>query len=110
MHKHLYQLLETFAMPKADADAGPLDGDTDPVKANYHKAVLARAKAAFTSRIQVARVKCVGERIMYITRTRTAHGRPTGGRVRTTSDSTRTRLLTAEENLLAHFFDGLLCL
>ena len=35
---------------------------TYPVQAKYHKAVLARAKAAFTSRIQAARVKCVAER------------------------------------------------
>ena len=89
MHKHFYQLLDTFAKLKADADAGPLDGDTDPVKAKYHKTVLARAKAAFTSRIQVARVKCVAERIMLITRTRTARGRPTGGRASATCDRAR---------------------
>ena len=29
MHKDFYQLLDTLAKLKADADAGPLDGDTD---------------------------------------------------------------------------------
>ena len=47
------------------------------------------------SRIQVARVKCVAERIMYNTRTRTTRGRPIGGRASATCDRTR---LTAAEN------------
>ena len=50
MHKHFYQLLDIFAKLKADADAGPLGGDTDPVKAKYHKMVLACAKTAFVTR------------------------------------------------------------
>jgi hypothetical protein len=96
MHAYFYQLLDTFAKLKADGDAGPLDDDTDPAKAKYHKAFLARAKTAFVSRIQVARVKCVAERIMLITRT--AHGRPIGGRARTPYVTMHTRRLTAEEN------------
>ena len=95
MHKDFYQLLDTLAKLKADADAGPLDDDTDPVQAKYHKAVLARAKAAFTGRIQVARVKCVAERIIHITQTRTTRGRATGGRASATCDIPR---LTAAGN------------
>ena len=49
MHRHFYQLLETFSKVKADANAGPLDSDTDPEKAMHNKTVLARAKAAFMS-------------------------------------------------------------
>ena len=76
MHKDFYRLIDTLAKLKADSDAGPLDGDTDPAQAKHHKAVLARAKAAFTGRIQAARAKCVAERIMHITRTRTMRGCP----------------------------------
>ena len=99
MHKDFCQLIDTLAKLKADEDSGPLDGDTDPVKVKYHKAVLARAKAAFTSRIQIARVKCVAERIMYITRTRTTRGCPSAGRASATRDRTRP---TAAESCPAH--------
>ena len=59
MHRDFYRLLDTFAMLKADADAGPLDDNTDPAKAKFHKTVFARTKYALMGRIQVARVKCV---------------------------------------------------
>lgn len=64
IYTHFHRLLDTFAKLKADADAGPLDDDIDPAKAKYHRTVLRRAKTAFVSRIQVARVKCVAERTM----------------------------------------------
>ena len=63
MHRDFYRLLDTFAMLKADADAGPLDDNTDPAKAKFHKTVFARTKYALMGRIQVARVKCVAERM-----------------------------------------------
>ena len=34
MHKHFYCLLDTLTKLKADADAGSLDENTDPAKAN----------------------------------------------------------------------------
>ena len=39
MHKHFHRLLDTFAKFQADADAGPLDDDTDPAKAMLHQRV-----------------------------------------------------------------------
>ena len=76
MHKDFCQLIDTLAKFKAEADAGPLGDDTDPVQAKYQKAVLARAKAAFTGRIRAARARCVAERNMDITRARTMRGCP----------------------------------
>ena len=76
VHKHFYRLLDTFAMLKADADAGPLDNNTDPAKAKFHKTVSARTKYALMGRIQVARVKCVAERIMLISHAEMTDGPP----------------------------------
>ena len=77
MHKDFYRLLDTFTTLKADADAGTLDDNTDPAKAKFHKTVFARTKYALMGRIQVARVKCVAERITLITCPHTR--RPTEG-------------------------------
>ena len=96
MHRDFYRLLDTFAKLKADADAGPLDDNTDPAKAKFHKTVFARTKYALMGRIQVARVKCVAERIMLITCPHTR--RPTEGRARSPNTSPHTRRPTGEEN------------
>ena len=68
MHAHFHRLLDTFAKLKAYADAGPLGDNIDPAKAKYHKSVYGRTKAGLVGRIQVARVKCVAERIALIIR------------------------------------------
>ena len=96
MHRDFYRLLDTFAKLKADADAEPLDHDTDPAKAKFHKTVFARTKSALVGSVQVARVKCVAERIMLITRPHTR--RPTEGHARTPNTSPHTRRPTGEEN------------
>jgi len=67
VHKQFYKLIDTFAKFKADADAGPLDNNTNPTAAKFHKTVFSRTKFSLMGRIQVARVKCVAERIMLIT-------------------------------------------
>jgi hypothetical protein len=67
VHKHFYKLIDTFAKFKADADAGTLDNNTNPTAAKFHKTVFSRTKFSLMGRIQVARVKCVAERIMLIT-------------------------------------------
>ena len=96
MHKHFSHMLDTFVKLKADADAGPIDDDTDPAKAKLHKPVFARTKSALWGRIQVARVKCVAERIMLITCPHTR--RPTEGHARSPNTSPHTRRHTGEEN------------
>jgi hypothetical protein len=71
-HKHFYRLIDTFAMLKADADAGPRDNNTNPTAAKFHQTVFSRTKFSLMGRIQVARVMCVEERIMLITRPHTS--------------------------------------
>jgi hypothetical protein len=56
----------------------------------------ARTKSALVGRIQVARVKCVAERIMLITCPRTR--RPIEGRAHSPDTSPHTRRPTGEEN------------
>ncbi len=68
MHKHFYRLIDTFANFKADADAGPHDDNTSPASIKFHQSVFSRTKSLLMGRIQVARVKCVAERIMLVTR------------------------------------------
>ena len=96
MHKHFYRPLDTFAKLKADADAEPLDHDTDPAKAKFHKTVFARTRSALVGRIQIARVECVAERFMLITCPHTR--RPTEGHARSPNTSPHTRRPTSEEN------------
>ena len=68
MHKHFHRLIDTFAKVKADADAGPPDDNTSPASIKFHQSVFSRTKSLLMGRIQVARVKCVAERIMHVTR------------------------------------------
>ena len=68
MHKHFHRLIGTFAKFKADVDAGPLDANASPASTKFHQSVFSRTKSFLMGRIQVARVKCVAERIMCITR------------------------------------------
>ena len=68
MHKHFHRLIDTFAKFKADSDARPLDNNTSPASIKFHQAVFSRTKSFLMGRIQVARVKCVADRIMLIAR------------------------------------------
>ena len=68
MHKHFHRLIDTFAKFKADADARPHDDNTSPASIKFHQSVFSRTKSLLMGRIQVARVKCVAERIMLVTR------------------------------------------
>ena len=68
MHKHFHRLIDTFAKFKADADAGTPDDNTSPASIKFHQSVFSRTKSLLMGRIQVARVKCVAERIMHVTR------------------------------------------
>ena len=68
MHKHFHRLIDTFAKVKADADAGTPDDNTSPASIKFHQSVFSRTKSLLMGRIQVARVKCVAERIMHVTR------------------------------------------
>jgi len=83
MHKHFHRLIDTFAKFKADADAGTPDDNTSPASIKFHQSVFSRTKSLLMGRIQVARVKCVAERIMHITRPRVLPAfRPAPARLR----------------------------
>jgi len=83
MHKHFHRLIDTFAKFKADADAGTPDDNTSPASIKFHQSVFSRTKSSLMGRIQVARVKCVAERIMHITRPRVLPAfRPAPARLR----------------------------
>ena len=75
-YKHFHRLIDTFAKFEADADAGPLDDNTSPALIKLHQSVFSRTKSSLMGRIQVARVKCVAERIMHITRPHNQRPRP----------------------------------
>ena len=75
VHKQFYRLIDAFA--KFKADAGPQDDKlttlTPPRPSKLLKAIFTQTKFSVTGRIQVARVKCVAERIMLITPHASAH-------------------------------------
>jgi len=65
---YFHRLIDTFEKFKADADARPHDNNTSPASIKFHQSVFSRTKSLLMGRILVARVKCVAERIMLITR------------------------------------------